>query len=517
MSIKKNFFYFFYFLFTFIIFIFISYFYLDFFDINRHWSSQFDQELTFAYNALLFNSGIKHEFIDHSAYFTILFLSIFIRVAELLNFIDFYNLRTFVEKDNLDVSLQQIIPLVRIYGGIALASWAVIINLLFYQTSQSKIFSFLLTLVIFSMPGTIEHAWQLRTELMSSLFMILSLLMIVNYFKNENSKYQVEKLFLFFIFLYSAILNKSQVFFYVPFLFLYSTFYFNKITQLKLDFLKELSEKKYLYFFYSLIIVYVVLKLILFKGSILSLIFILFNILGLNIVFFYFAKKSDLNPLTLINHLNLILILSFILFKGILFIHPSTNEMAFNNTFTDIMGVLKYSILSEENINQSTILSKLNLIIINLLASIKKYFSTINVYSILFFLVVISNFLFKKKIGNKIFFLNFISISIPILFTFIASFRNLANYYNVFWDFFFLLPFCNFINRINLKFSAVMILVLIGLIPLNYKYVINTKENILANNKILLCKKFNFNEKNNYLVAFHKQIPKQKFIELCSK
>ena len=62
-----------------------------------------------------------------------------------------------------------------------------------------------------------------------------------------------------------------------------------------------------------------------------------------------------------------------------------------------------------------------------------------------------------------------------------------------------------------------MILVLIGLIPLNYKYVINTKENILANNKILLCKKFNFNEKNNYLVAFHKQIPKQKFIELCSK
>ena len=63
--------------------------------------------------------------------------------------------------------------------------------------------------------------------------------------------------------------------------------------------------------------------------------------------------------------------------------------------------------LSEENINQSTIVSKLNFIIINLLASIKKYFSTINIYSILFSLAVISNFLFKKKIGNKIFFLNF--------------------------------------------------------------------------------------------------------------
>ena len=415
------------------------------------------------------------------------------------------------------MSLQQIIPLVRIYGGIALASWAVIINLLFYQTSQSKIFSFLLTLVIFSMPGTIEHAWQLRTELMSSLFMILSLLMIIYYFQNGSSKYQVEKLFLFFIFLYSAILNKSQVFFYVPFLVLYSIFYFNKITQLKLNFLKELSGTKYLYFFYSLIILYIVLKLILFKGSILSLIFIVFNIMVLNMVFYYLAKKSDLNPLNFINHFNLILILSFILFKGILFIHPSTNEMAFNKTFTDIMGVLKYSVISGENIDQSTILSKMNIIIVNFLASIKKYFSTINVYSILFFLAVISNFLFKKKIGNKIFFLNFVSISIPILFTFIGSFRNLENHYNILWDFFFLLPFCNLIKIINLKSSAIMILVLIGLIPLNYIYVINTKENILDNNKILLCKKFNFNEKNNYLIAFHKKIPKQKFIELCSK
>ena len=140
MNIKKTFLNFFLILALFIILSSLSYFYLNYFNINRHWSSRFDQELTFAYNALLFNSGMKHEFIDHSAYFTILFLSIFIRIAELLNFIDFYNLRTFLEKDNLDVSLQQIIPLVRIYGGIALASWAVIINLLFYQTHNQKYF-----------------------------------------------------------------------------------------------------------------------------------------------------------------------------------------------------------------------------------------------------------------------------------------------------------------------------------------------------------------------------------------
>ena len=73
---------------------------------------------------------------------------------------------------------------------------------------------FLLTLVIFSMPGTIEHAWQLRTELMTLFYDFKSFNDYI-LFSNENSKYQVEKLsFLFF--LYSAILNKSQVF-YFPF------------------------------------------------------------------------------------------------------------------------------------------------------------------------------------------------------------------------------------------------------------------------------------------------------------
>lgn len=523
MNIKKTLLNFFLILALFIILISLSYFYLDYFNINRHWSSQFDQELTFAYNALLFNSGIQHEFIDHSAYFTILFLSIFIRIAELLNFIDFYNLRTFLEKDNLDMSLQQIIPLIRIYGGIALAFWGVIVSLLFYQISQSRIFSFLLTLLIFSMPGTIENAWQLRTELISSLFMILSLIMIINYFNNENSKYQFEKLFLFFIFLYSAILNKSQVFFYVPLLVLYSLFYFNKINQLKLHFLKELSKKKYLYFFYSLIILYIVLKLILYKGSILSLIFILFIIMGLNIIFFYLAKKSNLNLLNYINHFNLILILSFILFKGILFIHPSTNEMAFNNTFTDIMGVLKYSVFNGESIDQSTFLSKINLIFSNLISSINKYFFNINVYSILVYLSVISNFLFKKKIGNNIFILNFVCLSIPVLFTFIGSFRNIQyiepSYYNIFWDFFFMLPFCNLFKIINIKFSAILIIILIGLTPMNYKYIVNTKKSILKkeNNLVSLCKEFREKGETSYLVAFQTKIPEQKFIELCSK
>jgi hypothetical protein len=367
------------------------------------------------------------------------------------------------------------------------------------------------------MPGTIEHAWQLRTELMSSLFMILSLLMIVHYFKNESSKYQVEKLFLFFIFLYSAILNKSQIFFYVPLLILFSLFFYKKINYLKLKFLKDLSDKKYLYFFYLIVFFYIILKLIIFKGSILSLIFILINIIGLNIIFFYLAKKSNLNPLTYVNHLNLIMLLSFVIFKGILFIHPSTNEMAFNKTFSNIMGVLQYSVLAAETGAQSSITSTVNTIFFNLYSSISKYFSSVNIYSILAVLTIIGNFLFRNKIGKKYIFFNYICILIPILFTFIGSFRNLANHYHIMWDFFFLIPFCIYIKNLNWKLNIFIILLIICLTPINYQYLLNTKTNITQNNILYLCKKFSDDKKNNYLTAFQTKIPEDKFIELCKK
>ena len=52
-------------------------FFANYFGLDRHWSTWYDHELTMTYNALLFNSGIEHEQVNHSGYFTILFLSIF--------------------------------------------------------------------------------------------------------------------------------------------------------------------------------------------------------------------------------------------------------------------------------------------------------------------------------------------------------------------------------------------------------------------------------------------------------
>ena len=504
------------FLIAFFIFLIISKIYIDYFDLNRHWSSNFDQELTFTYNALLFNSGIKHEFIDHSAYFTILFLSIFIKISEILNLTQVYNLRIFLEQNVIDKSLQDLIIFTRIYAGVSVAVWALVVNILFYKISKSKIFSFLLTLVLFTMPGTIEQVFQLRTELISSLFMILSLIIMISYFENKNSQLQVLRLIFFFIFLYSAILNKSQIFFYFPYILLIALFFHTKITQISLDFLKDLSDKKYLIYFILVTVFYISLKLLVYKGSIFSLIFILLNILIFILIFYYLAKKSQINEISYINHLYLILIISFVIFKSVLFIHPSTNEMAFNNTFTNILGVLKYSTIDIANsqLNNSSFLS---IILSKIYTSIMYYFSSLNSYSILISIIILINLIFKKIIGNKYFILNFICILVPIIFTFIGSFRHITTSYFIFWDFIFLLPFCIFYQRFKSKLAIILILILLAPTYFNYHYLISFKKEFLEieNNTPRLCNELREKTKNSYLEAFHKKIPREKFVQYC--
>ena len=76
-----------------LVYIFFFIFYLsvaNYIGLNRHWSSIYDHELTFAYNALLFNNGLLQEYVDHSGYFSILFLSIFLKICNILGLLKIY-------------------------------------------------------------------------------------------------------------------------------------------------------------------------------------------------------------------------------------------------------------------------------------------------------------------------------------------------------------------------------------------------------------------------------------------
>ena len=69
-------------------FIIVSFFLGNYVGFERHWSATYDQEFTLSYNALLFNNGIKMEYLDHPGYFTILFLSLFLKALSIVNLLN---------------------------------------------------------------------------------------------------------------------------------------------------------------------------------------------------------------------------------------------------------------------------------------------------------------------------------------------------------------------------------------------------------------------------------------------
>ena len=60
----------------------------------------------------------------------------------------------------------------------------------------------------------------------------------------------------------------------------------------------------------------------------------------LNIFFYISLRKFSLDIEKNLVTINLLWMIIFLLFKSFLFIHPSTNELAFANTFTNVIGAV---------------------------------------------------------------------------------------------------------------------------------------------------------------------------------
>ena len=129
----------------------------SYFEFNRHWTSNIDHEFTLAYNSLLFNEGLKQEYTDHSGYFTILFLSIFIKIIHLLNLIEFNNLNGYLNSKNFEISSQKLVFYTRIYASISVGFMCYILNILSNQISKDKIFSFFITILFFKLKSPLKE------------------------------------------------------------------------------------------------------------------------------------------------------------------------------------------------------------------------------------------------------------------------------------------------------------------------------------------------------------------------
>ena len=105
---------------VFVLFIFISFFLANYVGFNRHWIVNHDQEFTLIYNALLFNSHLPLEYIQHPGFFTILFLSLFIKLLSFFDLITVYNL-SLLNSENFDGGFQELIFFTRIYSTISVS------------------------------------------------------------------------------------------------------------------------------------------------------------------------------------------------------------------------------------------------------------------------------------------------------------------------------------------------------------------------------------------------------------
>ena len=478
----------------------------NFFPLDRHWSSIYDHELTLTYNALLFNSAQLHEYVDHSGYFTILFLSIFLKILNFFGYLAIYKITLFNESNNLNVDLQNIIYFTRIYTIICTSFLCLIIYWIIEFFSKNRFFSFLLTVLFFLSAGTFEHFYQLRTELLTMIFFTLSFLSII-FFLTEKKNFELKYLFLFFIFLLSAILNKTQIFFCLFSILLVASFIkVEKTKYFNFENYKFLESKNFTYYLLGIVIFYLVLKLITKGSSISSISFIFVNILMINTFFYLVLKKKDLNIKKNLKFLNLIFLACFIVFKSVLFIHPSTNEMAFNNTFTNVIdNTFKYTTISAQGNN--TIISVLIDFIIKFIDHIIFLFKNINYHSFLIVGSLLLNFTLKKN--TKIICFNLSCIFSFLIISYISSLRGWFYQYYIFSDFFLILSFVHYAKYLKNKVYLAILPIIIIVGFLNYP-IIKYRLEIIPQNQIeIICN-------DNYFYAWHTKIPSNRFKSFCN-
>ena len=342
----------------------------------------------------------------------------------------------------------------------------------------------------------------------STSIFLLSFLNLKLFFENKN--YKIINLIFFYLFFYCSILNKSQTFFYLPGILLLIYFISTKVTNFTIANFLFLKEKETKYILVFLTLSYLFLKYLSdYPGSILSIIFLIFNIFLIN-YFFYLIFKKNKNEIS--NNLiviNFTLIVVFIFFKNFLFIHPSTNELSFFNTFTGILLSKKYIELAEVN-NIIFFYSLATKYLISLYLTVKIIFFSINTYSVLIILNILLLYIYKKDLKKNI---QYFNIACILFFIYIFSLNNIRGQfsYRIFSDFFLILPLCNFYKLLKFK-NLFSILILLSIFFFEFQknnQLLEDSKKDITNLKIL-C-----NPNESYFYDWHKKIPKDSFSNIC--
>ena len=491
-------------------FILVSFFLANYVGFDRHWSSTYDQELTLSYNALLFNNGIKMEYLDHPGYFTILFLSLFLKILSILDFVTIDKL-SLINKENFDQSFQEIITYTRVYSVFLVSIFSFLNYCLIYIFSKKKVFSFFLALIISTSPGTIFHITQMRTELMAMLLMLISLIFLKKFL--ENNKFRYMHLLGFFLFMFCALLNKMQVFFLYPFFLIFFYSFENKIDDFDTKNFEFLNYKWVPLILFLILIFYIYLpNNTLYPFPFLSSFAIIFYIFIINLFFYLIMRDQNKNIKKNLVVINLSLIAVFFVTKNILLLHSSTPEIIFIN-LTRIMHLAQYI---SESPPVDDLFNMLSFLFVKFFISSSAVFENIilkfNIYSVLIILNILITLVYRKSMTRKMLFFNFLCVLISIFIIIINSYRSsghLMPQYYIFSEIFLVLSFCNFFKLIKLHYVIIIFIIsFLTNYETNLEILKNKKETENKNTIHSLCS-------GPYFYDWHKRIDKEYFLNFC--
>jgi len=407
----------------------------------RDWIENYDEELWISYNAVLYLSNLPQEKFDAPHFLQIFLLSIFYKILNIFNFLNIKSIDD-LNTGDLNSNLQKIIFLTRIYGLILGIFFILIVkyilNKFIFQNDKSSLF---LTLSLTFSGGYLIHIQQHRVEIITLISFLIAMISLINFIQNQDKK----SLFFFTFFFILSIITKIQIMFYAPLLFFISLFFQKKINYQ--------DERLFKFSFYKFVILLcIILILILLRSEqIYSTFFLIIYLIIINIFFYFFIFKLFTKKFAAIYHLNLFLLVSFIIISLIVLLIPSAQKELFW-PFFKISKIRGY--LMGELTGCCDLLIWLKFFLIYFFKNIKSVFENlllINYINFLFFWIILLLVVFRKFLNSRIIILTIMILLAFLSLKLIESFRALMDYYQIYYGWFLLIPIAKIITKLRDK------------------------------------------------------------------
>ena len=402
------------------IFIFIFYF---IFELNyyRHWSSIWDQDLILIHNSLLLNSGLKAEYHDHPGHTLLILLATWINLLEFLNILHFSSYDDLDNVFNLEKEFTNLVIFSRFINFLIAIIFAYLLNIITKLFSIDKFSAFLLICFTISSLCFLNSISHIRTELLSSSLIFLSLIYQLKLIRSHKLKKKY--IFLMGFFFLLSIFCKFQSLI----IFLFFPLFFSLFKKKKLIIDKKDTQNKALKYFTILFTIFF-LFLIWYKyvkglNILLLPLGLLYFILYLKYLNYYSFKNKSFYSIFIFYFLLGLVTCSLFLFSLKPF-HTNNISVIVNFLGTSSMfvqGTNPY-LFSADSIIKLLLISANNFS--NYLTNIFEFIK----YDFLIILIItlVSLFIFKKKLPNKLNLFNFIIILTSIIAIF--SVRPILNY-----------------------------------------------------------------------------------------